>query len=321
MRASRGSETSKLQSLGGLVEVFIRAAALVLRIVDPVVREINVAGSQFRPRSFMESPTGGTPDPGVSPAGLAERLAGIKKPLETTRSSTGLSLPLPGTRDSRNQFNLAKARADAAAAAAAAAGPASSLGSTYRSRRQSGSSQVSYTSKTSYRSTSQRKGRKTKKGEDLTTGENVPYLTAADPFMEELGAVGQVFDENGKDVTPKPLVQLKPTVLYDKLSQANAGRVSPTNVEVDFCGPTLSRTGYSITSSAGSLTPETVEGEELDRDDGTMSVKSRSLLGTSIGIPEIPKIIQVVMAPVSLPTTQKVCVSFFSVYYNFMWML
>lgn len=123
----------------------------------------------------MESPTGGTPDPGVSPAGLAERLAGIKKPLETTRSSTGLSLPLPGTRDSRNQFNLAKARADAAAAAAAAAGPASSLGSTYRSRRQSGSSQVSYTSKTSYRSTSQRKGRKTKKGEDLTTGENVPH--------------------------------------------------------------------------------------------------------------------------------------------------
>ncbi|KAG6542365.1 hypothetical protein Mapa_016194 [Marchantia paleacea] len=125
--------------------------------------------------------------------------------------------------------------------------------------------------------------------------------------MEELGAVGQVFDENGKDVTPKPLVQLKPTVLYDKLSQATAGRVSPTNMEAEYIGgaPTLSRTGYSITSSAGSLTPETVEGEEMDRDDGTMSVKSRSLLGTSIGIPEIPKIIQVVMAPVVLPTTQK----------------
>ncbi|KAL3678259.1 hypothetical protein R1sor_021215 [Riccia sorocarpa] len=36
-----------------------------------------------------------------------------------------------------------------------------------------------------------------------------------------------------------------------------------------------------------------------------MSVKSRSLLGTSIGVPEIPKIIQIVMAPVASPTTEK----------------
>ncbi|KAL2643019.1 hypothetical protein R1flu_010606 [Riccia fluitans] len=124
----------------------------------------------------METPDSedGAAVPGVNPAGLAEQLAKIRTPSEATRSSTGISLPLSGSRDSRNQFNLAKARADAAAAAAAAAGAAGSLSSTYRSRRHSGSSQLSQisSSKASYKSGSQRKSRKPKKG-DVTTGENI----------------------------------------------------------------------------------------------------------------------------------------------------
>lgn len=85
-----------------------------------------------------------------------EGMGGTRKPSDqaaqppnNTTNSFGLSLPLGGHRESsKNQFNLAKARADAAAAAAAAAaGVGGSLSSTYRSRRQSGSSQISYSSK------------------------------------------------------------------------------------------------------------------------------------------------------------------------------
>lgn len=68
----------------------------------------------------------------------------------------------------------------------------------------------------------------------------------------------------------------------------------------------FSRIGYSITSSAGSLTPETVEGDEVDHDDGGMSVKSRSLMGTSVGIPDTTKIVHIMMAPIILPVGEKV---------------
>lgn len=111
-----------------------------------------------------EEPQSPTPSEAAMAAAVAERLmsttpsttdgtGGAKKTSEqapqsssNTTSSFGLSLPL--RENSKNQFNLAKARADAAAAAAAAAaGIAGSLSSTYRSRRQSGSSQVSFSSK------------------------------------------------------------------------------------------------------------------------------------------------------------------------------
>ncbi|CAM6095149.1 unnamed protein product [Calypogeia fissa] len=235
----------------------------------------------------------------AAPSTTEGGMGGAKKPLDqepppssNTTSSFGLSLPL--RENSKNQFNLAKARADAAAAvAAAAAGIAGSLSSTYRSRRQSGSSQVSYSSRASHRSGGGRPSKRRTKKLDVATGENV-----------------QVYDDTGKDVTPKPLVSLKPTVLaFEKISQATAGRLSgqgtPANIPADRSIQTCSRTGYSITSTAGSLTPETVEGDEADHDDGGMSVKSRSLMGTSVGIPDTPKIIHIMMAPVVMPATEK----------------
>ena len=42
--------------------------------------------------------------------------------------------------------------------------------------------------------------------------------------------ISQVFNENGKDVTPKPLTTLKPTVLHEKLMSVS-GQSQFTDVE------------------------------------------------------------------------------------------
>lgn len=72
-----------------------------------------------------------------------------KRPNSPSKSQQGVTglpvLPLGQRENNRNQFNLAKARADAAAMQTGAPG---SKTSTYpSSRRQSGSSQISYSSK------------------------------------------------------------------------------------------------------------------------------------------------------------------------------
>lgn len=72
-----------------------------------------------------------------------------------------------------------------------------------------------------------------------------------------------------------------------------------------FC----SRTGFSVTSTAGSLTPETVDlGTDLEESDGQESRRSRSYRGSAIiETPRNPKRkYTIVPAPIVQPTVPKV---------------
>lgn len=72
-----------------------------------------------------------------------------------------------------------------------------------------------------------------------------------------------------------------------------------------FC----SRTGFSVTSTAGSLTPETVDlGTDLEESDGQESRRSRSYRGSAIiETPRHPKRkYTIVPAPIVQPTVPKV---------------
>lgn len=116
----------------------------------------------------------------------------------------------------------------------------------------------------------------------------------------------QVFNENGKDVTPKPLSSLKPTVLIDRLLSVSAQSVEGT--EFEHSVPVYSRTGFSVTSTAGSLTPETVDlGTDLEESDGQESRRSRSYRGSAIiETPRHPKRkYAIVPAPIVQPTVPK----------------
>ncbi|KAJ7561146.1 hypothetical protein O6H91_03G016000 [Diphasiastrum complanatum] len=173
----------------------------------------------------------------------------------------GLALPLG--LNLGDDFNLAKARADAAAAGSQA--------SSYRSRRQSGNSQVSYSSRRSARSG--RTGRRGRGRKAVKAG--------AENLEPE---IIQVFDENGKDVTPKPLVSLRPTVLHEKLLQAPPDHFSPESERVS----SLSRVGYC--SSMGSITPETFDVEDgLQKDETDVNLAKRgSIVATQGGATSAP---------------------------------
>ncbi|KAG0575392.1 hypothetical protein KC19_5G000900 [Ceratodon purpureus] len=192
------------------------------------------------------------------------------------------ALPLGQRENNRNSFNAAKARADKEAMAGAATLRTSTQLS---SRRQSGSSQISTSTKTSGRPG---RGKKKKRGQN-------------DPI--------QVFNENGKDVTPKPLSSLKPTVLSDKLMSISAQSAEGT--EFVHSVPIYSRTGFSVTSTAGELTPETDElGTDFDglESDGQEFRRSRRLGGSAIlETPRHPKRkYAVIPAPIVEVTVPKV---------------
>ncbi|CAM6013417.1 unnamed protein product [Sphagnum balticum] len=118
--------------------------------------------------------------------------------------------------------------------------------------------------------------------------------------------VEEVFNEFGKDVTPKPLMTLQPTVLTDKL-WAEPGAQSIQGSDLEHSVPIYSRTGFSVTSTAGSLTPETIDlGPDLDIDEQD-SRKSRSFRSSSVNLDTTPTPkLQViaVYAPIISPTTE-----------------
>mmetsp|Transcript_24966 Transcript_24966/g.81789 ORF Transcript_24966/g.81789 Transcript_24966/m.81789 type:complete len:774 (+) Transcript_24966:69-2390(+) len=92
-----------------------------------------------------------------------------------------------------------------------------------------------------------------------------------------------VTDENGADVTPKPLLTLKPTVSGKGASQATPGHSTPTSevseaVVERMSSAGFSRSGYSEHGSMGSMSPvhmgmegddgSTPRGEEMSEDEG-----------------------------------------------------
>nr|XP_024398603.1 WD repeat-containing protein 78-like isoform X2 [Physcomitrium patens]PNR38334.1 hypothetical protein PHYPA_021445 [Physcomitrium patens] len=194
-----------------------------------------------------------------------------------------LALPLGQREDNRQSFNAAKARADAAAMS----GLTSSRTSTHpSSRRQSGSSQISFSSKGSGRP-GQRGAKKKKKAQD-------------DPI--------QVFNEDGKDVTPKPLSSVKPTVINERFMSLTVQTAE--DIEFQHSAPAYSRTGYTVTSTAGELTPETIElgtDLELGESDGQESRRSNRFRG--YGFVETPRYSKrkyvIVPAPIIHPTALK----------------
>eukprot|EP01018_Ginkgo_biloba_P020786 Gb_37485 [translate_table: standard] len=126
-----------------------------------------------------------------------------------------------------------------------------SRASSYRSRRLSAASQISHNSKRSQKSG--------KAGHFLgRPGRLMKVAESGDP--EAI----QVIDEHGKDVTPKPLISLRPSIFYERLLQAPCDRFTP---ELDR---------LSAIHSIGSFTPDVTDDDEIERESGDSSVGKRS---------------------------------------------
>ncbi|KAH7446711.1 hypothetical protein KP509_01G070000 [Ceratopteris richardii] len=113
-------------------------------------------------------------------------------------------------------------------------------------------SHLSYSSKRSLRSM--------KSGRFGRAGKSFKMVEAAEPDII------QVFDEHGNDVTPKPLTTLRATSLHERLLQINTDRFSPESERPSI----YSR--YSMASSVASFTPDTLDNDGADREEGDPSM-------------------------------------------------
>ncbi|MCO5579194.1 hypothetical protein L7F22_033047 [Adiantum nelumboides] len=107
---------------------------------------------------------------------------------------------------------------------------------------------------------SRRSLRSTKSGRFGRAGKSFKTVDIGEPDIV------QVFDEHGNDVTPKPLTTLRATPLHEQILQINTDRFTPESER-----PSV-HSRYSMASSLASFTPDTLDNEGADREEGDPSM-------------------------------------------------